>query len=163
MKKLFILFFAVNFLSASCIKSPTPKITNPLTNDPSYTTPILVGEKKIFVEIVNTADKMQNGLSNREKISDEQGMLFDFQKPQLVNFWMKDMRFNLDIVWVKNNKIVGVTTNALAPIPNKNFEIRDEDLPVYSSPGQVDMVLEVNAGWAEKNKIKLGDQITILK
>jgi uncharacterized membrane protein (UPF0127 family) len=152
-----------------------------LTSSPPYSTPLLVGQKKIFVEVVNTPEKMAQGLSGRERLTDEQGMLFDFSTPPYppLNkegnsgirpaFWMKGMKFDLDLIWIKNNKIIGITPNVPAPqtsstspafgtLPSQG----EETLKVYSPPTEVDMVLEVNAGWCEKNEIKIGDPIKLI-
>lgn len=124
-----------------------------------YSTPLAVGEKKIFVEIVNTQEQMELGLSGRQKLTDEQGMLFDFGTPAPRSFWMKDMKFDIDIIWIQNKKIVGITANVPAPAncpsPHGNCY-----LPIYASPSASDMVLEVNAGWGERHNIKAGDKIS---
>ena len=80
-------------------------------------------------------------------------MLFDFKQSTQPSFWMKDMNFSLDLIWISQNKIAGVTENVPAP-SNKN-----QKLPLYSPPSPIDQVLEVNAGWAKKNNIAVGDEV----
>jgi uncharacterized membrane protein (UPF0127 family) len=84
-------------------------------------------------------------------------MLFDFgsETEAMPRFWMKDMRFDLDIVWIKDNKIIGIAKN----IPKPAAGTADEKLPTYSPPSPIDQVLEVNAGWTDKYKIKTGDEV----
>ncbi len=122
-----------------------------------YVTPLQIGDAKLLVEIADTAAKQTLGLSGREKLSDTQGMLFDFRntlKGQLV-FWMKDMNFDLDLIWIKNLEVVDITKNVLAPPPNTPTE----KLVRYSPNSESDMVLEVRSGWSDDNKIKIGDRL----
>jgi uncharacterized membrane protein (UPF0127 family) len=124
-----------------------------------YTTPLYVGNKKISVQIVKTDQELASGLSGREKLLDSEGMLFDFGKSLKPVFWMKDMNFDLDLIWIKNKKIVGITADVPAPVKDGGLKIQDSALPLYPSPSEVDMVLEVRAGWSKKNNIKIGDEI----
>ena len=108
-----------------------------------------------MLEIVNTRQTMQTGLSGRSFMKENQGMLFDFgSQKQTPAFWMKDMKFNLDLIWISDDKIIGITSNVPAPINNKN-------LPTYFPPSPVNQVLEVSAGWVGRNKIQIGDKIKL--
>jgi uncharacterized membrane protein (UPF0127 family) len=69
---------------------------------------------------------------------------------------MKDMLFNLDLIWIKNGLVVDITKNALAPEVNTKLN----ELPLYKPNSDIDMVLEVNSGWTDKNNIRIGDQLT---
>ena len=103
---------------------------------------------------------MEQGLSGRPELTDEQGMLFDFDSKETTpSFWMKDMKFNLDFVWINNNKIVGITPDVLAPIENSKLKI--ENLPTYFPPSPVTWVLEINSGWAKKNHLQVGDDVKL--
>jgi len=132
--KITVPFLSILLLSTSCIS----RLQQP-ANSP-YQIPLTVGEKRIFVEIAKTAEAKKQGLSGREKLKDNEGMLFDFRndtnkKPP---FWMKDMKFNIDILWIKDFKIVGITSGATAP--KNSFE----RLKTYLPPSKIDFVLEVN-------------------
>jgi uncharacterized membrane protein (UPF0127 family) len=159
MKKNFILAMLVLGLFVGCTKqSPT---IDPVTRDMQtpYTKNLQVGDKKLLVQIVTSGIDMQQGLSDRSKLEDNQGMLFDYGAgtEQMPTFWMKSMRFNLDLIWIKDKKIIGVTKNVPAPLPSASLST----LPTYSPPSPVDQVLEVNAGWVERNNIKIGDEISL--
>jgi uncharacterized membrane protein (UPF0127 family) len=122
----------------------------------TYITPIIVGSQKIFVQIVSSSAEMEQGLSGREKLSDTEGMLFDFHSTHITRpiFWMKDMKFNLDLIWIYKNQIISITKNV--PI------LLDTDIqnpPTYSPPSDIDMVLEVDAGWSDAHNIKTGDEV----
>jgi uncharacterized membrane protein (UPF0127 family) len=82
-------------------------------------------------------------------------MLFVFDGPQTQTFWMHGMLFPIDIIWILDDMVVGVTENA--PIPTSQFET-----PTFSSPSPINRVLEVAAGTALKNGIVVGSKVEIL-
>ena len=102
---------------------------------------------------------MQLGLSDRLSMAEDQGMLFDFGTPQMPEFWMNDMNFPLDFLWINSGKIIGVTADAPAAPRNPDGSFNDSNLPLYPPPSPVDEVIEVNAGWAQKNSIAVGDAV----
>lgn len=106
-------------------------------------------QTKIFVEVAETEEKRTRGLSGREKLLDIEGMLFVFETPARHTFWMKDMKFDLDIIWINNKKIVDITEN----VSHNNQQV------IYSPKVPVNMVLEVNAGFVKKNEIKIEDHV----
>lgn len=123
-------------------------------NDGNYNSPITVGSKNLMVEIVNSDESRSKGLSGRPSLAEDQGMLFDFTNSEYrrPNFWMKDMKFDIDIIWINNNEIVGITDYVPATYNNVN-------LPTYSPPKDITHVLEVNSGWTERNNVNVGDKI----
>ncbi|MFH2118243.1 MAG: DUF192 domain-containing protein [Candidatus Paceibacterota bacterium] len=98
-----------------------------------------VGEKLLTVELVNTPESITQGLSGREGLEVD-GMLFVFTQPQIVSFWMKDMRFPIDIVWLADGQIVGIERNAQPPLS----DTKDDQLERFPAPQLVNMVLETN-------------------
>ena len=164
MKK-FTSIILVLFLASACVQSPAKN--TPAVKITLYDKIIFVGSTKLNVQIVSSNTDMEKGLSGRNKMADNEGMLFDFKKLNRPAFWMKDMNFNLDLIWIRSNKIIGITPNVPAPVGNwklpvgRSFSGSGEigNLPAYSPPSEVDMVLEVNAGWSERNNIKTGDVV----
>ena len=114
---------------------------------------IQINDKKIEVELAQTPEQQIQGLSDRRKLGDDKGMLFLFTDYKLRSFWMKDMRFAIDIIWIKDNKIADITAN-VAPPKNKG-----DYLKIYQPKEKVDKVLEVNAGFVEGNNVKIGDAV----
>ena len=112
---------------------------------------------QLRVELVKSPESITQGLSGRKEIGSD-GMVFVFPQKETRFFWMKDMQFNLDLVWIADNEIVGVTKNV--PAPNVGTAL--SDLPTYTSPAQVDMVLEVPAGEADKKGLITGVKVSIL-
>lgn len=96
-----------------------------------------------------TVDQMTLGLSGLPSLKDNQGMLFVYDKETTPVFWMKDMLFDIDIVWINKGVVVGITKD-LSSTPSLQ-------LMKYPAPQPVDQVLEINAGLAGKYNIKIGD------
>lgn len=118
---------------------------------------IKVDNKEIEVELPNTDEAMQRGLSFREKLENDKGMLFDFTKSgiQKPGFWMKDMLFSIDIIWIdKDNTVIAVSDNV--PVQSK-----DSNYTIYYPPSDVTHVLEVPAGWSKKNNVTVGSNISL--
>ena len=110
---------------------------------------VIIKDHVIEVEIADEFNEWSQGLSNREFMEENKGMLFVFPGKQIRRFWMKDMNFPLDIVWLDDNKIIKIDQNAQ---PEGNSPTRR-----YSSPMPINYVLEVNAGWCNQNNIKVGN------
>ena len=107
-----------------------------------------VGTADIRVELADTDAKRTQGLSDRPLLAKDAGMLFTFDKPATYAFWMKDMHFPLDFVYFNNFKIVEVKENVPAT-----------DLTPFSPSEPVDAVLEVNAGFIQRNGVAVGQVV----
>ena len=114
---------------------------------------LTIGQAEITVEIADTENLRAQGLSGRKFLADNQGLLFVFPQPLRPAFWMKDMLFPLDLIWLKDNQVVGYEKNLLPA---------GENPPVLYRPSQdVNLVLEVNAGWVDEQGIKVGDELVV--
>lgn len=118
---------------------------------------IKIKEKKYQVEVVNSKESIALGLSGRKEIGSD-GMLFVFSSPKYPVFWMKQMNFSLDFLWIKDKKIVQIDKN----IPNPVSNVSLEELELYKSKFLVDKVLEVRAGFVENENIKVGDKVEFI-
>lgn len=114
---------------------------------------IILDDQELKVEVVNQPDSRLQGLSNRQELGAD-GMLFVLDQRRVPYFWMKQMRFNLDIVWIVDDRVVDITWEAKAPKPNDSLE----DLPYYYPNQPVEMVLEVKAGQIE---VEVGDKLRL--
>lgn len=118
------------------------------------TTVIRIGEVSVTVEIADTPPKRAQGLSGREPLPELYGMLFPMGEPLRHTFWMKDMKFALDIIWINQGVIVDISENVPAPV--------GDEAPAVVQPSEAsDTVLEVNADFTEKYGVKLGDEVDI--
>lgn len=116
---------------------------------------VRIGGYEYAVDVADTIPAKAQGLSGRAGLASGEGMLFVFDSPQMQTFWMHGMLFPIDIVWILDDTVVGVTENA--PIPTSQFET-----PTFSSPSPINRVLEVAAGTALKNGIVVGSKVEIL-
>jgi hypothetical protein len=105
-----------------------------------------VGGHKLSVELAVTPAERQHGLSDRDALAEDAGMLFDMGQVGTPDFWMKDMRFPLDMVWIDARKHVAGVTADVQPQPGAP----DSALKLYRSPAAIRYVLELNAGAAKK-------------
>ena len=109
---------------------------------------IVVNNHKINVLVADTKDSRAKGLGGWNRLGKNQGMLFKYSGNGIYCVWMKDMKFALDLIWIDETwKIVDLTKNA-SP---KSFP------GTYMSSEPVRYVLEVPAGFANKNNLKIGD------
>jgi len=121
-----------------------------------WATVIFPSGNYIQAELALSPAQWQQGLSGRKKLEENKGMLFVFPESSYQTFWMKDMRFSIDIIWIDENfQIVGIEKNVP---PCRTSE---DKCPLYSSPLPVKYVLETKAGKAEKEKLKKGDTLLI--
>lgn len=112
-----------------------------------------VGSAIFRVEIADTPAARAQGLSGRAGLNSDQGMLFIFEEPDLHKFWMKGVSFPLDFIWIRDNKVVGATLNAL-PESGVTFTI-------YSPPEPADKVLEISGGIISQAGIRVGDLVEL--
>lgn len=113
-----------------------------------------INNNLVSLEVVSSEKDKENGLMNRQSLNENQGMLFLFDKPQQVYFWMKNVNFPLDFLFIKKNKIV--TISSQVPVCKNNT------CPIYPSIQPVDSVIELSAGFCSKYNIKVGQKILIL-
>jgi len=116
---------------------------------------LINGQTTISVEIAKTPEQQEIGLKGREKLNDGNGMLFVYKDKRYYNFWMDGMKIPIDIIWIDDNKIIDITKNAPVPADLNNPDI-------FRPASEVNYVLEVKAGYADKNNIKIGDTVEYL-
>lgn len=115
---------------------------------------VSIGNKTLNVERATTPPEMQKGLSGRTELAQNSGMLFISNGLQpIMTFWMKDTLIPLDIIWVKDHRVVGI--DQMFPEPNTP----ENQLKLYRSPQAVDAAIETNLGWTKSNAIKIGDVV----
>jgi hypothetical protein len=110
---------------------------------------------KIEAELADNFLSRAQGLSGRKSLDENKGMLFVFGNLATRSFWMKDMNFPIDIIWINGDKVAGFAENA--PIPAN--PPAGGGIPSFKSPERVDKVLELPAGSVQKIGIKAGDEI----
>ena len=112
---------------------------------------VCIKDTCIQAEVVSAFAEREKGLMFRESLAEDRGMLFIFEEEGLYSFWMKNMRFPLDIIWLDlNKKIVEIKENVLPC---------SESCETLSPENKARYVLEVNAGFTRRNKIKVGESV----
>lgn len=114
---------------------------------------VTIGSHSFKVAVADSQQEQEIGLSKTKSISQDQGMIFLFKKPDYYSFWMKDMQFAIDIIYINQNTIVTIKSNAQ---PSKD---NAENLIIHTSTEPSDKVLEIQAGLSEKYKFKNGDKV----
>ena len=131
------------------------KPTVPIVPETNKST-VTIGTAVYTVEIADDKLTRAKGLSGQLGLPDDHGMLFIFDNPAIQTFWMKDMLFPIDIVWISDTCLVaGITPNI--PIPLESTAINE--LPRYQSGSPVKYVLEIAQGQAKVWDIKIGDPV----
>ena len=124
----------------------------------TYDTKISVVSRDVYVEIVSDPASITKGLSGRKDIGKNQGMLFDSgYENTYPAFWMKDMKFAIDIIWIDDGRVVHIDEHVQPPTPGT----ADFEIPKYRPPVPVDHVLEVPAGFSNQNSIAVGDLVNL--
>lgn len=136
----FFLLALLFFLIGISTLAKTPKIT--------------INNHTFNLYIAKTSQDKEVGLSKYSNLSQNQGMLFLFGTLSNYSFWMKDMKFPIDIIFIGNNRIVEIYQKLQPPKEGQN-------LTIYRPPELSDTVLEINAGLSEKYGFKNGDSVKI--
>lgn len=110
----------------------------------------------VNIQLADDLSKQLAGLEKRQSMAENEGMLFTLAKTYIPEFWMKDMLFPLDIIWIRDGRVVDISSH-LGLEPGKS----DNDLKRYLPKESVNMVLEINAGWAEKYNLAIGDEVKV--
>lgn len=115
---------------------------------------VVLGNVEVFVEIADTVDLRAKGLSGHKKLGTNEGMFFIFPEPGQHGFWMRDMLFPIDIIWLDSMyRIVDVSKNATPESYPKIFVPR----------AFAQYVLEVPSGFFDEHKLKIGNMLEILR
>ena len=115
---------------------------------------VRIGGTTVRAEVADDDASRQRGLSGRDRLAAGEGMLF-LLPDDSPSFWMKGMRFPLDIVWIKDGRVVDVSADV--PPPRGS----NAPVPTYSPDRPANRVLEVNAGWAADHGVRRGDAVEV--
>lgn len=144
-KKIIILFITISIIIGAILSGVVLKQN---TNTDTDIGNANIKGHEFHLEIARTLDERKKGLSGKNSICDNCGMLFIFEKPEEYSFWMKDMKFSIDIIWIMNEKIVYIAQN----IPYNYKESISPDV-------LADKVLEINGGISKKLSLRIGDEL----
>lgn len=111
-----------------------------------------VKDQTIDLEVAETKAQQAMGLMHRASLPDNRGMLFPFEPPQRVSFWMKNVSIDLDMVFLRQGRIVEIHTAT---------PCRTTPCPLYDSKEPIDQVIELRGGRAAELGLQKGDQIPV--
>ncbi len=118
-----------------------------------------IEEATFVVDVADTPERRRLGLGGRDGLEREHGMWFDMGGTGDATFWMRGMRFPIDIIWISDELVV---TGVAEKLPFPEPGTRDSALPTYSSGVPIRFVLEINAGLAEELGIGEGSVVTFV-
>jgi uncharacterized membrane protein (UPF0127 family) len=125
------------------------------TTDPGAPRAVVtIRDERVEVEIADTRERQRRGLSGRAELAEGEGMLFPYARADRYAFWMPDMHFDIDIVWIREGAIVDVTHRARHDPP-------PGPPPLYRPRVPADLVLEVPAGTAARLGWSPGDAVRV--
>lgn len=110
---------------------------------------------KITAELAVTDEQRQQGLMYRQGMKEDQGMLFIFEVEDFYSFWMKNMLFSLDLLWLDSNRQIVHIEENIPPCAS-------DPCPSYEPARPARYVLELVSGSVKKHGLKLGDRLDFL-
>lgn len=135
--------------------SSTTLNTEPPDKPTEKATPsVSISGTRIRVDVATTTLAVRKGLSGRTRLEEDEGMLFIFPVPDIYRFWMPDMNFPIDIIWIHDGAVADISRNVSNEFDSANPRF-------YSPRSKVEQVLEVNAGFAAKHGISVGDPVVL--
>ena len=125
-----------------------------------YYTPRVMGELPVKVltldggtinaRVAESGPEQEKGLMGVTSLTDGEGMLFPFAPARVVSFWNQGMLMPFDLIWIRSGRVLGIESNF------PKLEIK----PITKeSPGSIDNVIELSAGWVSRHGTRVGDQI----
>lgn len=141
------LFFLILFIASVAIVFNTKILRT--QNDPYASFDVV----SIPIEIADDPAERTQGLSGRDSLPENSGMLFVFDEPGAHAIWMKEMKFSIDILWLDEGKVVWIVENAALP--------SEQGIPTFQPETTATHVLEVPAGFVQTYSISIGDPVTL--
>ena len=137
------LFFGVLLFSLFVAHSTQGYVTSSVSFD---------NGRFLQVEVAQTPSELAAGLMHREGLEADSGMLFIFESEARHEFWMKNMLFSIDIIWIDSDYTVVDIVERAPPC-------REDICPDYVPEGMAKYVLEVPAGFASSNHVSIGQRV----
>ncbi len=117
-------------------------------------TTVTINGHTFVAKLAITENEKRKGLGGQKTLGKDHGMLFLMGEPAYHGFWMKDMKFPLDFIWINDKTVVDITQNVPNPIGDSQ--------PVSLKPRYpADKIFEVNAGDVARYNISIGNMMKI--
>jgi uncharacterized membrane protein (UPF0127 family) len=118
---------------------------------------VRLGGIDLYVLVANTPSRWHRGLGNRTSLAPYDGMIFLFPETKTHGFVMRDMHFPIDIIWLDHGVVVDI-----APSVPVEPGASESELRVYYPRKPANIVLELNAGWADTHNLRIGDRMAVI-
>ena len=112
-----------------------------------------IADRPIELEVAKTTEQQAMGLMYRTSLADDRGMLFEFKPARWVNFWMKNCKISLDMIFIRDGVVTAIEVSAPP--------CTADPCPTYGPDTAVDRVIELRGGRAAELGVKVGDRIAI--
>ena len=112
---------------------------------------VSINNYTLLTDLSITHEEIIKGLSSKSSLKENEGMLFVLNSSSRRGFWMKDMKFAIDVIWLNENKEIVDIKKTLDPCVS--------NCPVYYPDRESKYVLETVAGFADKQNLKVGDTV----
>jgi len=151
-----ILLLGCDYSSTNSQTEKTVVEATPVNNNQPQSLPIsaklIVNNEIIELEVAQTPQQQATGLMYRDFIPPNRGMLFPFNPPQTVSFWMKNVPISLDMIFVSQGVVKHIVTASPCTI---------EPCSLYNSNVPIDQVIELAENRTKELGLKVGDKISI--
>ncbi len=114
---------------------------------------VTINEQTFDVEVADNDEKKIKGLSDRDSLDRDKGMLFIFEEKGRHGFWMKNVNFPLDLIYISDNTIVDIIKNA-QPVAGDATNVE-----VYTPQDDANYVLEINGGLSDEYGFEIGNEV----
>jgi uncharacterized protein len=111
---------------------------------------VIVNNFELIADLAITNDQQIKGLDVKEQLKENEGMLFVEKQPAKYDFWMRGMKFPIDIIWLDNDRTVIHIEHNLQPC------VSDLDCPLHSPDKDALYILETVAGFSKKHNVEIG-------
>ena len=146
------IMLSVTLMGCDSTSTATPETTT-LGQSLPISAQVAIGSRVLGLEVAKTVEQQATGLMYRTTLADDRGMLFEFNPPQSVRFWMKNVAIPLDMIFIKDGKVKAIA--AAVPPCNTN------PCPTYGPGTPIDRVIEVRGGRAKELGFKVGVPVNI--
>jgi len=115
---------------------------------------VTINEQTFDVEVADEDEERIKGLSDRDSLDKDKGMIFIFEEKSKYGFWMKNVNFPLDLIYISDNTIVDIVKNA-EPVAEDSTDIQ-----IYEPKEDANYVLEIYGGLSDEYGFEIGNEVT---
>jgi uncharacterized membrane protein (UPF0127 family) len=148
--RLLLTAFLAIVLTASCYSNVLDQLSNTKQNT------VTVNGMQVHAWVAQSAEQIKRGLAIKDQLAADEGMLFILPENNHYRFWMKDMKFPIDIIWLDKNGRVRYIQPNCPPCP------QDGICPLYDPHQSLPYVLEVSPGFAQQHQVRVNETVVVI-